>query len=46
MPVAVTVDHQSLEDRTVTWRDRDTLEQERVPVAGLERLLQDRLEVQ
>jgi glycyl-tRNA synthetase len=34
-PYAVTVDHQSLEDRTVTVRDRDTLEQERVPIDAL-----------
>jgi glycyl-tRNA synthetase len=34
-PLAVTVDHQSLEDRTVTLRDRDTLAQERVPIAEL-----------
>ena len=41
-PFAVTIDHQTLEDDTVTLRDRDTLEQERVPVDGLARLLQDR----
>ena len=29
-PWCVTIDHQSLEDRTVTVRDRDSLEQERV----------------
>jgi glycyl-tRNA synthetase len=34
-PYAVTIDHESLEDRTVTLRDRDTLEQERVPIDGL-----------
>jgi glycyl-tRNA synthetase len=34
-PYGVTVDHQSLEDGTVTLRDRDTLEQERVPIEGL-----------
>jgi glycyl-tRNA synthetase len=34
-PLAVTVDHQSLEDRTVTVRDRDTLAQERLPIDGL-----------
>jgi glycyl-tRNA synthetase len=34
-PLAVTVDHQTLEDDTVTLRDRDTLEQERVPVSEL-----------
>ena len=34
-PFGVTIDHQSLEDRTVTLRDRDTLGQERVPIDGL-----------
>jgi glycyl-tRNA synthetase len=34
-PWGVTVDHQTMEDDTVTVRDRDTLEQERVPVARL-----------
>ena len=34
-PYCVTVDHQTLEDRTVTLRDRDTLEQERVAIDGL-----------
>ncbi len=34
-PFAVTIDHQTLEDRTVTLRDRDTLAQERVPIEGL-----------
>jgi glycyl-tRNA synthetase len=44
-PFAVTIDHQSLEDGTVTLRDRDTLEQERVPIEGLGQLLQGRLAV-
>jgi glycyl-tRNA synthetase len=34
-PFGVTVDGQSTEDSTVTLRDRDTLEQERVPIAEL-----------
>jgi glycyl-tRNA synthetase len=34
-PFAVTVDHQTLEDQTVTLRHRDTLEQERLPIAAL-----------
>jgi glycyl-tRNA synthetase len=34
-PLAITVDHQTLEDDTVTLRDRDTLAQERVPVNEL-----------
>src|SRR5687767_6340152 len=45
-PFAVTIDHQSVEDRTVTLRDRDTLEQERVDIDALARLLQDRLAVE
>jgi glycyl-tRNA synthetase len=34
-PWCVTVDHQSLEDRTVTVRDRDSLAQERIAVDAL-----------
>ncbi len=34
-PFCVTVDHQSLEDNTVTIRYRDTMEQERVAIAQL-----------
>jgi len=34
-PWCVTIDHQTLEDRTVTVRDRDTLEQERIPIDAL-----------
>jgi glycyl-tRNA synthetase len=42
-PFAVTIDHQSLDDGTVTLRDRDTLEQERVAIDGLAQLLDGRL---
>ncbi|MCO5724479.1 glycine--tRNA ligase [Robiginitalea marina] len=34
-PFCITVDHQSLEDRTVTLRSRDSMEQQRVPIADL-----------
>ena len=34
-PWGITVDGQTMEDDTVTLRDRDTLEQERVPAEGL-----------
>ncbi len=34
-PWAVTIDHQSLEDRTVTLRDRDSLAQDRVHIGEL-----------
>jgi glycyl-tRNA synthetase len=42
-PWAVTVDHQSLEDRTVTVRDRDTLTQDRVAIDDLPDELERRL---
>jgi glycyl-tRNA synthetase len=34
-PWAVTIDHQSLEDRTATLRDRDSLAQVRIPISEL-----------
>jgi glycyl-tRNA synthetase len=34
-PFCLTVDHQSVEDRTVTLRDRDSLAQERLPIEGI-----------
>ena len=34
-PFCLTIDHQSVEDRTVTLRDRDSLAQERVPIEGI-----------
>jgi glycyl-tRNA synthetase len=43
-PWALTIDHQTLEDDTVTLRDRDTLAQERIPIAGARALLLERLE--
>jgi glycyl-tRNA synthetase len=42
-PFGVTVDHQTLEDDTVTLRDRDTLEQERMAVGALPDELEARL---
>ncbi|MGZ8635102.1 MAG: His/Gly/Thr/Pro-type tRNA ligase C-terminal domain-containing protein, partial [Solirubrobacteraceae bacterium] len=42
-PFCVTIDHQSLEDRTVTVRERDTLAQERVAVDELPAVLGARL---
>ncbi len=42
-PWCVTVDHRSIEDRTVTLRERDSLEQSRVSIDELPALLSDRL---
>jgi len=42
-PLCVTVDVQSLQDRAVTIRERDSMEQIRVPVAELKDVLLDKL---
>ncbi len=42
-PWCITIDHQSLEDRTVTLRDRDSLAQERLPIDMIPALLSERL---
>ena len=42
-PWGITVDHQTMEDGTVTVRDRDSLEQERVPAEGIAGLIAGRL---
>jgi glycyl-tRNA synthetase len=42
-PYAFTVDEQTLQDDTVTIRDRDSLAQERLPLAGVRTALLDRL---
>ena len=43
-PWGITVDHQTMDDDTVTLRDRDSLEQSRVPIEGLGEELVQRLE--
>ncbi len=43
-PSCVTVDHQSLEDNTVTIRNRDTMEQERVAIDELYNILKKEID--
>jgi glycyl-tRNA synthetase len=42
-PFCVTVDFDTLEDDTVTLRDRDTLEQIRVPMSEVESIIRDKV---
>lgn len=42
-PYCVTVDHQTLEDDTVTIRNRDNMEQDRIPVEKVEEILRDKV---
>lgn len=44
-PYCVTVDFQTLEDNTVTLRERDSMQQERVPIDRLEQIIGDRVEM-
>ena len=43
-PFCVTVDFQTLEDHAVTIRERDSMSQERVPVADLRRIIREKME--
>ncbi len=42
-PYCITIDHQSLEDDCVTIRERDTMQQERVPIANLREIVEDKV---
>lgn len=44
-PFCITVDHQSLEDNTVTIRERDTMTQERVAIADLPRIVNAKVSI-
>ena len=42
-PYCITVDHQTLEDNTVTVRNRDTMQQERVAIADLAKMIDEKV---
>ena len=42
-PYAITIDHQTLEDETVTLRQRDSMEQSRVKVSELKQIINERI---
>ncbi len=44
-PFCITVDHQTLEDNTVTLRHRDTMEQSRVNINDLQKLIHDSVSI-
>lgn len=44
-PICITVDHQSLEDQSITLRYRDSMEQERVALSQLEQKLGSQLKM-
>ncbi len=44
-PYCITIDKQTLEDNTVTLRHRDSMEQERVNIADLRALIEDKVSI-
>lgn len=42
-PYCLTIDHQTLEDNTVTIRERDTMRQERISIAEAEKIVSERI---
>ena len=44
-PYCITIDPQTLEDNTVTIRDRDTMLQERIPIDKIEQIVEEKIAV-
>ena len=42
-PFCITVDHQTIQDNTVTIRYRDTMQQDRVPVENIDRIMEEKV---
>jgi glycyl-tRNA synthetase len=44
-PFCITIDHQTKEDQTVTIRHRDSMQQERIPLASVKDLVLDKIKM-
>ena len=44
-PICITIDHQSLSDNEVTIRNRDTMEQHRIGISGLQDYLRKSIKI-
>ncbi len=44
-PYCITIDHQTLEDNTVTIRDRDSMKQERVAIDSLKETIMEKVDI-
>jgi glycyl-tRNA synthetase len=42
-PYCITIDHQTLEDQTVTIRERDSMKQERIPISAIKDIIADKV---
>jgi glycyl-tRNA synthetase len=43
-PYCITIDHQTLQDNTVTIRERDTMLQERIPIENIKKIVAERID--
>ena len=44
-PYCITVDHQTLEDNTVTIRERDSMQQERIAIADVLQIVNAKVDI-
>jgi glycyl-tRNA synthetase len=44
-PYCITVDHQTLEDNTVTLRERDSMEQTRIDIAAIRDIVEKKVDM-
>ena len=44
-PFCITIDHQTLEDDTITLRDRDTMQQKRISIAQIHRIISEKIDI-
>ncbi len=44
-PYCITVDHQTLEDNTVTIRERDTMQQDRIHISEVEKIVGEKIDM-
>ncbi len=44
-PYCITIDHQTLQDNTVTIRNRDTMQQERIGIDGISQIVTEKIRV-
>lgn len=45
VPLCITVDFETLEDNCITLRDRDTMQQRRVAICELEKIMYEEIEL-
>ena len=44
-PFCITIDHQTLEDDTITIRDRDTMQQKRISIAKIHSIVSEKTDI-